>query len=155
MTQQALPTSWPPQPPPPQPPQAPVPPRRPPRNRRLLLLAAGLALMFVIVAGTFLAGRATQAAQLGRAGTGAGNPVADVSAQVDPGVVDITTVLGYGNGAAAGTGIVLSADGLVLTNNHVVSGATGVSVTDVGNGRTYQASVVGYDRGADVAVVKL
>src|SRR4051794_651058 len=46
-------------------------------------------------------------------------------------------------------------DGLVLTNNHVVSGATGISVTDVGNGRTYQATVVGYDRGEDVAVLKL
>ena len=56
---------------------------------------------------------------------------------------------------AAGTGIVLSSDGLVLTNNHVVAGATSVSVTDVGNGQTYSASVVGYDRSADIAVVKL
>ena len=44
---------------------------------------------------------------------------------------------------AAGTGIVLSSDGLVLTNNHVVAGATSISVTDVGNGQTYSASVSG------------
>ncbi|WP_084143027.1 S1C family serine protease [Amycolatopsis taiwanensis] len=78
-----------------------------------------------------------------------------VAAKVDPGLVDINTVLGYQGGEAAGTGMVLTPDGEVLTNNHVVEGATRIQVTDVGNGQTYSASVVGYDRSEDVAVLKL
>lgn len=74
---------------------------------------------------------------------------------VVPGIVDIDTTLGMQNGEAAGTGIVLSSDGTVLTNNHVVEGATQISVTDLGNGQTYPASVVGYDRTDDLAVIKL
>ena len=51
--------------------------------------------------------------------------------------------------------MVLTSNGEVLTNNHVIDGATSISVTDVGNGKTYQAHVVGYDRTGDVAVVQL
>src|SRR5436309_2739443 len=58
-------------------------------------------------------------------------------------------------GRAAGTGIVLTSDGLVLTNNHVVAGATSISVTSIGTGKDYTATVVGYDRSEDVAVIKL
>jgi S1-C subfamily serine protease len=50
---------------------------------------------------------------------------------------------------------VLSSDGVVLTNNHVVDGATSVKVTDIGNGQTYTAAVVGYNPTGDVAVLKL
>lgn len=78
-----------------------------------------------------------------------------IAAKVDPGLVDIDTTLGYANGRAAGTGMVLTPDGEVLTNNHVVEGATRIDVTDVGDGKTYQATVVGYDRSEDVAVLKL
>jgi S1-C subfamily serine protease len=68
-------------------------------------------------------------------------------------VVDITTTLA--NGTAAGTGMVLTPTGEVLTNNHVIAGATSISVRDVGNGNTYRASVVGYDRSHDVALLQL
>ncbi|WP_431877870.1 S1C family serine protease [Amycolatopsis sacchari] len=78
-----------------------------------------------------------------------------IAEKVDPGLVDVNTTLGYQNAQAAGTGMVLTSDGLVLTNNHVVEGATSISVTDIGNGKTYRASVVGYDRSDDVAVLKL
>ena len=71
------------------------------------------------------------------------------------GVVVVNTNLGYANSAAAGTGIVLSSSGEVLTNNHVIRGATTVRVTDVSAGRTYAASVVGYDVVRDIAVLKL
>jgi S1-C subfamily serine protease len=74
---------------------------------------------------------------------------------VDPGLVDINTQLGAPNAQAAGTGIVLDASGEVLTNNHVINGATSISVTDVGNGQTYPATVVGYDRSHDIAVLQL
>ena len=49
----------------------------------------------------------------------------------------------------------LTSNGEVLTNNHVVDGATKISVTDIGNGETYSATVVGYDLGRDVAVLQL
>ncbi|APA97181.1 S1C family serine protease [Nocardia seriolae] len=80
----------------------------------------------------------------------------DSAAQaVVPGIVDVNTVLGLQNGEGAGTGIVLSSDGIVLTNNHVVEGATKISVTDLGNGQTYDATVLGFDRSEDMAVIKL
>jgi len=78
-----------------------------------------------------------------------------IAAKVEPGVVDITTRLGYQGGEAAGTGMVLDASGEVLTNNHVIDGATSISVTDVGNGETYNATIVGTDKTQDVAVLKL
>ncbi len=74
---------------------------------------------------------------------------------VTPSVVNIDTVIDYGTAEAAGTGIVLSADGYVLTNHHVVEGATSVTATLVGSARTYTATVVGYDSTSDLAVVKL
>jgi S1-C subfamily serine protease len=74
---------------------------------------------------------------------------------VDPALVDIVSTDGYQGAASAGTGIVLTSTGEVLTNNHVISGATSIKVTDVGNGRTYTAKVVGYDAGDDVAVLQL
>ncbi len=74
---------------------------------------------------------------------------------MDPGLVDINTTLGYQQEEAAGTGIVLTSSGEVVTNNHVIDGATTISVTDVGNGKTYSASVVGYNRTKDIAVLQL
>jgi S1-C subfamily serine protease len=78
-----------------------------------------------------------------------------IARNVAPGLVDVNTTLGYQNAAAAGTGIVLTSNGEVLTNNHVVEGATSISVTDIGNGKTYKATVVGYDESKDVAVLQL
>ncbi len=49
----------------------------------------------------------------------------------------------------------LTSNGVILTNNHVIDGATSISVTDVGNQKTYTASVVGYDRTKDIAVLQL
>jgi S1-C subfamily serine protease len=89
--------------------------------------------------------------------TGGSGP-SDVSAiaqKVDPGLVDIDTTLGFQQEQAAGTGIVLTSSGEILTNNHVIDGATTISVTDVGNGKTYSASVVGYNRTKDIAVLQL
>jgi S1-C subfamily serine protease len=81
--------------------------------------------------------------------------VAAVAAKVDPALVDIDTVLGAQNGEAAGTGIVISSNGVILTNNHVVAGATSITVTDIGNHKSYRAAVVGYDRSDDIAVLQL
>ncbi|MEA4943338.1 MAG: trypsin-like peptidase domain-containing protein [Propionicimonas sp.] len=71
------------------------------------------------------------------------------------GVVLIDTTIDYGIGAAAGTGLVLSSDGIVVTNHHVVEGSTQVEVTDPATDTNYTADVVGYDPLTDVAVLKL
>ncbi len=75
--------------------------------------------------------------------------------QVGPQVVNIDTKFGYNNAVGAGTGIVIDPSGVVLTNNHVISGATDIAAFDVGNGQTYAVDVVGYDRKQDVAVLQL
>jgi S1-C subfamily serine protease len=78
-----------------------------------------------------------------------------IASKVDPGLVDVVSTMGYQNGTAAGTGMVLTSTGEVLTNNHVIDGATSIKAIDVGNGRTYAAKVVGYDKSHDVAVLQL
>jgi S1-C subfamily serine protease len=78
-----------------------------------------------------------------------------IAAKVSPGLVDVNTMLGFQNSEAAGTGIVLTSSGEVLTNNHVVEGATQIQVTDIGDGQTYRADVVGYDSSQDIAVLQL
>jgi len=116
------------------------------RRRRVLLGGASL-------------GAATA---LAFAGLGAANAfgattltTAQIEAKVDPALVDVVSTLGYQGGTAAGTGMVLTSSGEVLTNNHVIEGATAIKVTDVGNGQTYTATVVGYDKTQDVAVLQL
>jgi S1-C subfamily serine protease len=71
------------------------------------------------------------------------------------GVVLVTTNLQYENAAAAGTGIVLTKTGEILTNNHVIRGATTIKVTVPSTNRTYAADVLGYDISDDIALIKL
>jgi S1-C subfamily serine protease len=78
-----------------------------------------------------------------------------VAKKVDPGLVDITSYVHYQQQVFEGTGMVLSANGLVLTNNHVIKGGTRVTVTLVSNGHKYVAQVVGTDNTQDVALLKL
>lgn len=70
-------------------------------------------------------------------------------------VVDVNTSLAYQGASAAGTGMVLSRNGYILTNNHVIRGSTSIQIRDVGNGHTYTATLVGYDVAEDVAVLRL
>ena len=90
----------------------------------------------------------------GTSSTAAGD-TESIAALIDPALVDIISTFEYQQATGAGTGIVLTATGEILTNNHVISGATSISVIDVGNGQTYTASVVGYDAAHDVAVLQL
>lgn len=78
-----------------------------------------------------------------------------LAATIDPGLVDISSRLGEPGTGLAGTGIVLDSSGEVLTNNHVISDATSIVVTDVGNGQTYPATVMGFDAAHDIAVLQL
>jgi S1-C subfamily serine protease len=74
--------------------------------------------------------------------------------QVGPAIVDIDAKLGYQSAVGAGTGIVISPS-VVLTNNHVVAGATDLTVRSIGNGQTFPATVIGFDRNHDIAVLQL
>ena len=78
-----------------------------------------------------------------------------IVSKVNPGLVDITSNLGYSGGTAEATGMIISPSGLVLTNNHVIDGSTNLTAAIVTSGRHYHATVVGYDRTDDVAVIKL
>jgi S1-C subfamily serine protease len=76
-----------------------------------------------------------------------------IAAKVNPAVVDINTVTG--SGTAAGTGMILTSNGEVLTNNHVVDGSTSISVTIAGRSGTYPATVIGADPTADIALLQI
>ena len=137
--------------PPPPPPAWPAdgwpvgPGNAPRRHRRLLLAGAGSALALAVAGGAVAA-------------TSSGSETLTTSAiasRTDAGLVDVISTLDYQHGTAEGTGMVLTSSGEVLTNNHVVAGATSVRVTDVGNGHTYSARVVGYSDTSDVAVLQL
>jgi S1-C subfamily serine protease len=78
-----------------------------------------------------------------------------VKAGANVGIVDIYTTLGYQKGRAAGTGMILTRSGEVLTNNHVINGATKFKVVDVTTHRRYSATVVGYSVSRDIAVLRL
>jgi S1-C subfamily serine protease len=80
---------------------------------------------------------------------------AKIAKEVDPGLVDINTGISYQDATAAGTGMILTSNGLVLTNNHVIEAATSITVRDIATGKTYKAKVLGYDVDKDVAVLKL
>jgi S1-C subfamily serine protease len=79
-----------------------------------------------------------------------------VAAKVEPGVVDIDAAIQYSGGTSSeGTGMVINANGLVLTNNHVINGARFIRATLVTTDKTYTARVVGYDTAQDVALLQL
>jgi putative serine protease PepD len=82
--------------------------------------------------------------------------VADVAKTLLPSVVSITVT--SGESADEGTGIILSSDGQILTNNHVVeaaaSGAGGVIAVTINGGKTVKASIIGRDPTSDLAVIK-
>ena len=77
-----------------------------------------------------------------------------VAARVQPGMVDIYTQLSSGI-SGAGTGVILTPDGEVLTNNHVIDGSTAISVVHIATGQRYTAVVVGTVPSEDVAVLQI
>jgi S1-C subfamily serine protease len=87
--------------------------------------------------------------------SGGASTSTSIADKVSPALVDVNSNFSYQGAAGAGTGIVVSSNGTVLTNNHVIDGATKITATDVGNGKTYDAKVVGYDPAHDIAVLQL
>ena len=88
------------------------------------------------------------------AGAFAGHAQA-ATAPATKGVVLVTTDLAYENASAAGTGIVLTASGEVLTNNHVIRGATTINIILPTTQRQYSAQVIGYDIADDIALLQV
>jgi S1-C subfamily serine protease len=107
--------------------------------RRIHIRIALLVLVGLVAVGVGAAFAATQRA----------------TTQIGTGVVVINTNLAYQGASAAGTGMVLRPNGEILTNNHVIKGATTITVRIPGTSRSYTARVVGYDASDDVAVLQL
>ncbi|AMM20707.1 hypothetical protein AX769_11840 [Frondihabitans sp. PAMC 28766] len=95
----------------------------------------------------------------GSSSQGSGTAPSDATAATateKQGLVTIVSTLDYDESSkSAGTGMIMTASGEILTNNHVVQGATSIQVTVVSTGQTYTANVVGTDATHDVAVLKL
>ncbi|MGC4174889.1 S1C family serine protease [Demequina sp.] len=97
----------------------------------------------------------TQPGYDGSTGGGSYAAATAANAEQSTGVVLIDTDLEYSGGEAAGTGMILTSDGYVLTNNHVIEGATQITVTDPSTNETYTATLEGTDSTNDVALLKL
>ena len=150
-----------------QPPPPPPPPRRTGRTVLTVALAVAAGVALGAAAGGYIPSLLSSQnsslpsqtyappQQPGRTETQTPQDTSGVAAKIDPALVDITTTLGFQQAQAAGTGIVLSATGLVLTNNHVIRDAETITAQVGGTGRSYTGRVVGYDRSHDVAVIQL
>lgn len=160
------------------PPLAPLPPTGPRRGKRGRMVGAGVA---ILAAGAVLGGVAVSETRSVTNGTGStvqGLPTTPtpntVPGRLDPtgrngtstsaslataaqqmGIVTVVSVLAYQRAESAGTGMILSSDGEILTNNHVINGATSITVTVASTGKSYRADVVGTDPSDDVAVLQL
>jgi putative serine protease PepD len=174
------PPSPPPPPPPARPPETPAPPRR----GRPATIAAGVTALTVIAAagfGGWWIGQdssdsnrptivvptvaATSVSQLEARHAGStpvlGSPseidVAAVAAVVGPSVVTVSSVIDNGqlSGEAVGTGVIISADGEILTNNHVIAGGGDVHVRFSGNTEPTPATVVATDPDNDLALLRV
>jgi S1-C subfamily serine protease len=130
----------------------------PPRRRRNPAVALALAMLVAaLIVGLVAASGGWPLSQ----GSAPGAPLldngsADVQAianAVSPAVVDITA--GFPDGLAAGTGMIISSNGEVLTNNHVVDGATQIEAQIGGVGVHYDVQVIGTDAAADVALLQI
>ncbi|MFF3289426.1 S1C family serine protease [Streptomyces sp. NPDC003023] len=78
--------------------------------------------------------------------------VAGVAQAVSPSIVEISAA--SNSGRSTGSGVIITSDGEIITNNHVVSGASTVKVR-LSDGKTYEADVLGTDPDKDLALIKL
>jgi S1-C subfamily serine protease len=131
----------------------PPPPRR--GHKRGLIITGAVALAAGAAAGGLIGSMNRGVVGTATATSNTVLSASQIAQRVDPALVDIVSTDGDQGAVSAGTGIVLTANGEILTNNHVIRDATSIKVTDVGNGKTYTATVVGYDASDDVAVIQL
>ena len=131
----------------------PAEPGRPKRGRKAVVLAAAALVLLGAGAGAGIAYtfRQNPGSSSDLASSPAGGKsltTSQIASLVDPAVVDINTNLGEG------TGMIATSKGEIITNNHVVEGASSIKVLIL-NGGSYKATVVGTDATADVAVLQL
>jgi len=172
------------QPAPPAFPAPPMPPTRssrpPRRHRALVSLGVAVALLGAGAAGAGIADLTTQpsatagmtaSTEVATPGTASGSavynantdPVVQAIAKVSPAVVNITSQIqqtnpfgGTSMGTGTGTGFVVRPDGVILTNDHVVEGASDIRVTlPAPDGRSFQATVLSANSTHDLAVIKI
>ncbi|GLY06343.1 MULTISPECIES: trypsin-like peptidase domain-containing protein [Actinoplanes] len=136
---------------------------RPPRDPRWKRRLAGGAAVLVLVAGggsagayatdRYLDGRAAQASVAGTTAGAVteGTDLAPIVAKVQPSIV--TVLVDGAQSSSLGSGVVLSADGMILTNNHVIAEDGSVSVR-LSTGETVPATVVATDTTHDLALVQ-
>lgn len=146
----------------------PPPPPYAPTDRRKAKRPVALLAAVAIAAGVIGGGTATLVGQFSgqnSATTGSGGAVngttvsqsskgtvAGVAEAVSPAIVEIGAASSAGK--STGSGVVITEDGEIVTNNHVISGAQQIQVT-LSTGRTYTADVVGTDPDKDLALIKL
>lgn len=111
--------------------------------------------------GTSTAVTASNVSYVQTASTSGSMSVADVAAKTADSVVEITTETVTTNGwmgqmveSGAGSGVIISEDGYIVTNNHVIEDASKITVR-LRNGQEYAATLVGTDAKTDVAVIKI
>ncbi|AOR37252.1 protease [Streptomyces fodineus] len=134
---------------------------QPKRNRGPVALLAAVAIVAAAVGGATaygfqeLTGKdtvATAGTSTTVVPTGKRGDVAAIAAAVSPSVVEINATLG--SGSSTGSGVIISSNGEIVTNNHVVSGAQSIKVR-TSDGNSYTADVVGTDSSKDLALIKL
>ncbi|MBT2391278.1 trypsin-like peptidase domain-containing protein [Streptomyces sp. ISL-1] len=144
----------------PPPPAPPAPPHRAKAKRPVALIAAvaigaavigggASALVGQFVGGDPSGGISVTGTNVSRSSTGT---VSGVARAVSPSIVEISAT--SASGQSTGSGVIITAGGEVITNNHVVSGADTVKAR-LSDGKTYTAKVVGTDPGKDLALIKL
>ena len=133
--------------------EPPMPPRR--SHKRGLIATGAVALAAGAALGGLIGSMDHTAVGAATATSKTVLTAGQIASRVDPALVDVISTDGYQGAKSEGTGIVLTSNGEVLTNNHVIEGATSVQVIDIGNGKTYTATIVGYDASHDVAVLQL
>ncbi|WP_432104653.1 trypsin-like peptidase domain-containing protein [Streptomyces sp. bgisy091] len=139
-------------------------PKRERRVKRPVALLAAVAIAAAAIGG----GTATLIGQLADGGSGStgsssvvsgttvsrsnAGTVSGVAEAVSPAIVEIGASSSAGD--ATGSGVVITSDGEIVTNNHVISGASQIKVT-LSTGKSYTADVVGTDADKDLALIKL
>ncbi|MEV6758734.1 trypsin-like peptidase domain-containing protein [Streptomyces sp. NPDC051214] len=143
----------------PEEPRPPKPPRRRAKGPMALLAAVAIAAA-AVGGGTAYAfqeltgsdGTSSSATNTNVVPTSQKGTVSGVAEAVSPSIVEISAK--SGSGEATGSGVIITKDGEIITNNHVISGASSVKVT-TNDGKTYDAEVVGTDSKKDLALIKL
>ncbi len=140
---------------------------QPPRRLSWKVYAAGVALLVVLLLASFGLGHALVSSPSGSSGNNAGTSSAvtlppsvtdlqqtliEVAAKVQPSVVEVTSQ--GQSGEAVGSGVILTRDGYIATNDHVVSGFSSFTVR-LSDGTKLQARLVGQDAQDDLAVLKV